>query len=151
MPPPRATIDLPSSLGAGARTQLEVNKTSQVYQSRLEAGLYHLDDWLRRRGILPDQWTFSLDHVHYMEGIPVPHLQSMGRWTTVRSLSSYIQESMAFLVWINMPEAQEEEIQDLCVQGARFIRSPPSAPWEALFARRLQWRSTRMTPKLFRP
>ena len=97
------------------------------------AGLSHLP--VTPGCLRPGGTTF-----YYLEGRDIARLQFMGRWASASSLSSYVQESMAHMVWISLEPAARSRIAEAVSASIHIWRSPPSCGPSACGALPLGWR-----------
>ena len=79
----------------------------------------------------------------YINGKPVGEIKYMGRWRSETSLSIYVQEAMAYLVWLHIPVEAHKLIRRLLRCAPRLLAGPPITPWVGLFSRRRQWSERR--------
>lgn len=77
----------------------------------------------------------------FLQGQDVARLQRQGRWRSALSLSCYIQEVMAQLVWLSVSVNLESRISAALSSAQFAIVAPPSFRWSLLFSRARQWHS----------
>ena len=76
---------------------------------------------------------------YHIMGKHISDLKYLGRWRSETSLAIYIQEAMAYLVWIDISHAGQLLLKRLSEASVHILRAPPIAPWPTLFSRRTQW------------
>jgi hypothetical protein len=76
----------------------------------------------------------------FTENIDIQRLQFMGRWKSLSSLTSYIQEAMACLVWLELSSRMQAHISAAISCTSRVWDSPPVAPRSSLFDAPRGWR-----------
>lgn len=78
---------------------------------------------------------------YFIGGTDIQRLKFMGRWASDQTLSSYVQECMARLVWADLSSTLREQVSQYNRDCAVFWAQPPPLPWTSFFSRRRQWRS----------
>ena len=76
-------------------------------------------------------------------GVPVATLKFLGGWSNERTLSCYVQEAMAQLVWVDLGAAQAQ-IEATAASNLDVWARPPAVPWQALYARPVPSRRRRL-------
>lgn len=73
-------------------------------------------------------------------GADLLRVKMLGRWRSEHSMSCYVQEAVAQLVWLNLTAAERSRIEEEVASFQAVLSSPPRVPWCLIFSRRLQWR-----------
>ena len=99
-------------------------------------GLEHLR--LTPGGLRPGKATQLI-----LEGVHPGTIKFAGRWASDSSFHVYIQESMAMLVWTQLPLHYETSLRSGLENVRNQLLSPPSRSWEHFFNRNRQWLTMR--------
>jgi hypothetical protein len=67
----------------------------------------------------------------YLAQVPIAELMFRGRWASMKSLASYIQEAMSLLVWSQISPELELEIQRRLARYSAVLAAAPTTPWRA--------------------
>lgn len=74
-----------------------------------------------------------------LEGVHPGTVKFAGRWASDSSFHVYIQESMAMLVWTQLPSNYEIQLRSGLENVQAQLLSPPTRPWQSFFNRNRQW------------
>ena len=66
-------------------------------------------------------------------------LQFWGRWASLGTLRSYLQEAMSYWVWFTLPGGLQERLADWLKTYSHCLSSPPSVSLETFLAA-VTWR-----------
>ena len=76
----------------------------------------------------------------FIQGTSVAELQFIGRWKSLHSLTSYIQEAMCHMVWLQLSHAQQLNVAQVVAGTAAVWSSPPGCTRTAFGPLPLGWR-----------
>ena len=56
----------------------------------------------------------------------------LGRWASLGTLKSYLQEAMSYWIWFSIPTDQSARMQAWLEGYSRVLRAPPTVPFLTL-------------------
>jgi hypothetical protein len=75
---------------------------------------------------------------YYIMGKEIAYIKHLGRWASETSMTCYIQEAMASLVWSKICPVAESQISSWSSASKFAWDSPPKVPWQNVFSRKRQ-------------
>ena len=78
-------------------------------------------------------------------GLDLGRIKFLGRWSSERTLSCYVQEAVAQLAWLQLDSDSQRKAQLIVEQSSAAWSSAPALPWCSLFSRGKQWRTLRLS------